>query len=501
MNDFIETKWIIDINYKKNIILFCNKNNLKINVNNMSLDSISVTCRARQYNRIFNIILTKSIIDNVTYYISNQEPRLLRGMICIYGFNTPIVSSYYHKIHQNNITSLDVTYYTPTMLAKIYKFSSNLTGSGQLIGIIELGGGFKMSDITSYLKYLGINTIPKINSVSVDGAINNIADVNSSVEVTLVIEIIAAIVPSATINVYFAQNTDASFYNAISKAINDNCNVISISWGAPEIYFTNASKTSYNLLFKQAALKKITILAAAGDNGNTDGVSGLNIDFPSSSPYVLACGGTSLSSKNNTIISEIVWNNNNGHATGGGISNFFSKPSYQSNIPYNMRCTPDISADADPNTGYLIYMNDTYMVVGGTSAVAPLISGLIGRVNMSVGNIGFIHNILYSNINVCRDIISGNNNTTGIIYPNYNATKGWDLCSGNGVINGMLFSNLFKYTSLQSKFTSTTIIGNKILTVYFTDSSTGNPNKWYWDFGDNTNSILQNPTHIYYNTG
>src|SRR5581483_7259633 len=107
--------------------------------------------------------------------------------------------------------------------------------------------------------------------------------------------------------------------------------VISISWGAAESEWTPQALDAFNAAFNDAALLGITVCAAAGDNGSSDGESDgrAHVDFPASSPWVLACGGTRLVGKNGQIQSETVWNNGtNGGATGGGVSAHFAKPSY-----------------------------------------------------------------------------------------------------------------------------------------------------------------------------
>jgi kumamolisin len=123
------------------------------------------------------------------------------------------------------------------------------------------------------------------------------------------IEVAGAIAPAAQIVVYFAPNTDQGFLDAITTAIHDTVNkpsVISISWGGPEASWTPQSMTAYDQAFQDAATMGVTVCAASGDNGSSDGASGDNVDFPASSPYVLSCGGTSLHATANAITSEMV---------------------------------------------------------------------------------------------------------------------------------------------------------------------------------------------------
>jgi subtilase family serine protease len=379
--------------------------------------------------------------------------------------------------------------YTPVEIANFYNFPSG-DGTGQKVGIIELGGGYKLSEINTYLTSIGITSTPDIVDINVDGAVNSPDNSAASFENSLDIQIIVAIVPKAQIRVYFGQNNSLSFYNAIEQAITDKCNVISISWGAPEKYWTLPDMTRYNELFSLAVQNNITVLAASGDYGSSPDDYGLNVDFPSSSPYVVACGGTTITTGNsNNIISEVVWN-----GSGGGISSFFSKPSYQSNIPFlksqNKRGSPDVSGNADPDSGFRIFLQDANYIIGGTSAVSPLWSALIARVNQINGfPVGFLQEKIYYSIsNVCLDIDSGNNGF-------YIAQTGWDCCTGWGSPCSNLSQFLNNLSlSPQSSFSSNVTSGQTPLTVQFTDNSINTPTSWIWNFGNGTISNIRNPS-------
>jgi kumamolisin len=339
------------------------------------------------------------------------------------------------------------TSYTPLQIASLYNFPAG-TGQGECVGIIELGGGERMADLTTYFSALGINPGPKVTVVSVDHGKNHpTGDPNGpDGEVMLDIEVVGAIAPQANIAVYFAPNTDAGFLDAITTAIHDKTNnpsVISISWGGPESSWTEQSMTAFDSAFQSAAMMGITVCVASGDNGSSDGVNdgGDHVDFPASSPNVLACGGTSLRGSGTTIASETVWNDGaRGGASGGGVSTFFPLPAWQDGLhttrtsggtaPLTMRGVPDVSGDADPETGYQVRIDGTNTVIGGTSAVAPLWAGLIARINAAKGSrVGLINPTLYGTPTALRDITQGNNG-------DFAASQGWDACTGLGSPNG-----------------------------------------------------------------
>jgi len=345
------------------------------------------------------------------------------------------------------------TSFYPTQLASLYNFPDS-TGQGECIAIIELGGGYRPADINAYFSELNIAP-PNVAAISVDQGQNQpTGDQNGpDGEVMLDIEVAGAVAPGANIAVYFAPNTDAGFLDAISTALHDTTNkptIISISWGGPESSWTEQSMTAFDQAFQAAVAMGITVCVASGDNGSSDGVNdGANhVDFPASSPNVLACGGTSLQAANGMITSETIWNDGaNGGAGGGGVSGFFALPSWQEGLntinsdgavmPLQGRGVPDVSADADPETGYDVRVDGNDTVIGGTSAVAPLWAGLIARINSIKGSpVGYINPQLYNNPAALNDITEGDNGS-------FSAATGWDACSGLGSPNGQRVAEIF----------------------------------------------------------
>ncbi len=360
-------------------------------------------------------------------------------VLAVLGLDNRPQAKPHFRLARPNATN---TSYTPVQLARAYGFPQ-VSAAGQTIGIIELGGGFQTTDVETYFRGLNL-TPPTVNAVSVDKARNvpgkdpNGADG----EVLLDIEVAGAVAPGSALAVYFAPNTDQGFLDAITTAVHDTArkpSVISISWGGPESSWTQQSLTAMDQAFQAAATLGISITVAAGDNGSTDGVSdGANhVDFPASSPHVLACGGTSLRASGTAISSETVWNETaaNEGATGGGVSNFFPRPTWQAKakvpaptVSAGGRGVPDVAGNADPATGYSVLVDGQASVIGGTSAVAPLWAGLIALANAENGiSAGFLNPILYaaSETATFHDITSGNNGA-------FSASSGWDPCTGLG---------------------------------------------------------------------
>ncbi len=415
-----------------------------------------------QFNVAFNVDLEIFEHEGGTYrghHGGQYIPEELHGIVqSVHGLdNRPIARPHFRtrKPHGNvnwHAANAKTISYSPADVAQSYAFPAG-NGQGQCIALIELGGGYRPTDLKTYFSNLGI-TLPKISAVSVDHGRNApTGDANGpDGEVMLDIEVAGAVAPNSQIVVYFAPNTNAGFLNAINAALHDATNkpsVISISWGGPESNWDQQSLTAFDNAFQDAAVLGVTVLAAAGDNGSGDGVNdGQNhVDFPASSPHVSACGGTNLQASNGAVNSETVWNDGGqGGATGGGVSTFFARPAWQNGLqisstnggvrPLTMRGVPDIAGDADPESGYNVRVDGQDTVIGGTSAVAPLWAGLIALINSNNHKpAGFINTALYNNPSALNDISQGNNGS-------FSASPGWDAATGLGSPKGANLVNV-----------------------------------------------------------
>ena len=410
---------------------------------------------------------------------SVKIPAELAGIIeGVFGLdNRPVATRHGTRAKPNAASASAARPFTAVEVAKTYNFPQGLDGTGQTIGIIELGGGYFPQDLEQYFGGLDLPT-PTVIPISVDGAKNSPTTANSDdAEVVLDIEVAGAVAPGAKIVVYFAPNdaTSKGFLDAFTKAVHDTANnpsVISISWGGPDDIPTSSFQTQFDQVLQEAALLGITVCVAAGDNGAADeGPKAwdgkAHVDFPSSSPFALSCGGTRLIAPNGAIKTESVWNQKKADLSpeagpdgsfgsgGGGVSGAFPLPAYQkqSNVPVSLnppgvtgRGVPDVTGDADPDTGYKIQVDSQPIQEGGTSAVAPLWAGLIAIINQKLkGRVGFINPQLYAlpaGSSVFHDIVAGNNRVSFKAFKSvgYDAQKGWDACSGLGSVDGTKLS-------------------------------------------------------------
>jgi len=404
-----------------------------------------------QFSAAFNVELHQMSHDGGSYRGRTgaiELPAALNGVVeAVLGLDNRQQASAHFRLRSPASVALS---YTPLQVAAAYAYPSG-TGQGECVGIIELGGGYRPADLTTYFKGIGVAK-PSVVAVSVDHGTNSpTGDANGpDGEVMLDVEVVGAIAPQAKIAVYFSPNTDAGFLDAITTAIHDtknNPSVISISWGGSESTWTAQAMTAMDDAFQAAATMGITVCVASGDNGSSDGVSGGgdHVDFPASSPFALGCGGTSLKLAGSSIASEVVWNDgSSGGASGGGVSSFFATPSWQAELKavnskgqstaLSMRGVPDVAGNADPETGYDVRIDGTNTVIGGTSAVAPLWAALVARINQVWGKpAGYINPQLYRNPSALRDIVSGGNG-------DFDAATGWDACTGLGSPNGSVLS-------------------------------------------------------------
>ncbi len=372
--------------------------------------------------------------------------------------------------------------FTANQLAEHYLMSPLYSlgdlGQGVRVALVEFEPNLA-SDISAYESCYGISTA--VSDVAVDSGAGTGA---GSGEAALDIEDVAGLAPRAAIDVYQAPNTSSGNFDDYSAIVNDDKDaVVSTSWGLCEDYDTTADVQSMQNLFDQANSQGQTVFAAAGDSGSTGclrsggpDASAVNVETPSSAPFVIGVGGTTIGQS-----AETVWNESAAQAGagGGGISEYWCMPAYQyqtgipglvnsdsqtnsgcssSNAGSLIRQVPDVSADADPFTGYVVDFSGSWTVIGGTSAAAPLWAAIAALTDASPfcadygsGNAGVYPEALYGVVGVdnayiystnpdqvpevLSDVTSGNNDYTpsgytGGLYP---AGSGYDEATGLGI--------------------------------------------------------------------
>lgn len=348
--------------------------------------------------------------------------------------------------------------YTAGQIASAYGFgglyASGDSGAGQTIALFELEP-YSTSDLAAYERCYGNSD--NVTNVNVDGGSGA---GSGQGEAALDVEDLVGLAPGANVLVYQGPNTGQGAFDTYAAIVNqDRAKVVSTSWGSCENPAFMSSLQAENTLFQEAAAQGQTVLAASGDNGAQDcgpGSSSAAVDDPASQPYVTGVGGTSLSSI--APVSETAWNSNWGAgsgAGGGGVSEIWAAPSYQSpfvrsqtsttcgSAGYVCREVPDVSADADINTGYAIIYQGSWFVFGGTSAATPTWAAL-----MALGDatsacrahpIGFANGALYAAAGSAyaadfNDVTAGDNSFGGV--NGFSAGPGYDMATGLGSPKG-----------------------------------------------------------------
>ena len=426
-----------------------------------------------QFNNIFNISL-QTVTEDGREYITHTGnitvPTDIDGVVdLILGLDNSVSFSHNAILDSTTPGDLDpnlISSPTPVDLALAYKFprapgGDLVQGKGACVAIIELGGGWTTQNLTSTFTRIS-QPNPTIVDVGVDGGYNDGGfDANSSGEVMLDIYCVGAVVPAAKIAMYFAPNSFQGFIDTIITPTNDTTNnpsVISVSWGTTDTNWSSASRNAFEVALAAAVVKGITVFIAAGDYG-VRAISGgptYTVQYPGTSPYCVCAGGTVISINNDySIASEIPWGTSGGSfAGGGGVSGIFSVPTWQTGFNSKLypggtvsaltgRGIPDVSAMA---TGYTFYYGSgnatgTFL---GTSATAPLLAGMMARLNqMSGKRIGFVNADWYAvRTTAFNDQTSGDNhggNTVG-----YMADTGWDAATGLGTPIGTELYKLYK---------------------------------------------------------
>jgi len=316
--------------------------------------------------------------------------------------------------------------YTPADLQSAYALNSASGGSGKIIAIVDAyDAPTAEADLGVYRSQFGLppcttanGCFRKVNQTG--GSTPPQANASWAQEISLDLDMASAICPNCKIILVEANsNSLANLYAAVDEAAKLGATVISNSYGGPEYSSEANDQSHYNH-------PGIAITVSSGDNG-------YGVEFPASSQYVTAVGGTSLrKASGGRGWTETVWS-----GAGSGCSAYITKPSWQTDGGCARRTVADVSAIADPNTGVAVYDSYAYrgasgwLVFGGTSVAAPVIAGVyaLGGVTSSTAQ------SLYG-ASAFWDVTSGSNGSCGGSYL-CTGSVGYDGPTGLGTPNGV----------------------------------------------------------------
>jgi subtilase family serine protease len=308
-------------------------------------------------------------------------------------------------------------------------------GSGVTVALYELEP-FSPSDIAAYQACMGTSTT--VDVTAVDGGPGS---GSGSGEAATDVEDVIGLAPKAQIDVYEGPPTGQGAFDTYSAIVSqDSAQVVSTSWGLCETEVGRGELLAEDVLFQEAAVQGQTVMAASGDSGVDDCGNGqMSVDDPGSQPWVTSVGGTHLAATGDTV-----WDDGSG-ASGGGVSQFWGRPAWQSAVPAQSsvgcgvsgtacREVPDISADADPDSGYTAYFRGNWRTVGGTSVASPTLASVAALAEASPAcggrRLGFLDPALYADAADIRDVTSGTNGYDGVA--GFSAASGFDMASGLG---------------------------------------------------------------------
>jgi kumamolisin len=423
--------------------------------------------------RAFGIAFARVAVSDGEYTSAVEEPRMPADLAAaVLSVNGLQPEFRLRHIRSRQLPPQDLyggtIYVTPDNVASAYNFPGLATGSGQTIAIVG-EGAIATSDLLQFWTAVGVSqTTANFTSINVGGGPGSSGGATD--EADLDVQWAGALAPGAAIRLYLATNV----FNTFNQIMNDvpkfpGMTVVSVSYGDTEGDQGVSSLRSFSQEFAQMAAAGLTVLASSGDSGSNptpgSGAGGysasnpLAVNYPASDPSVTGVGGTDVQYAGNWAYSgELVWNEITGDksASGGGVSGFFTKPSWQTGgsvlAGQTLRCVPDVSAIsvADLNNvnigskflpadatdvGVLVFIGGSASGRAGTSLSCPVwaaVAAIINQARAAAGMkpIGLLNPQLYplQGTTAFNDVTSGTNGA-------YSAGPGYDLCSGLGSPN------------------------------------------------------------------
>jgi kumamolisin len=440
------TSYLPVANSQSKVINFLKSKGLQITRTSGNRMSIKVQGTAKAIEDAFNVKINNYTENGKQFFANSNEPQL-----------PSTIASEIESIDGLNNLQLKPSYsmssLTPSTIKKQYDITpldtANINGKGVKLAVATYCD-FDLNDEAHFLETYGINVAAPVTTIHVDGTPE--IDSSSATETMLDIESALSTAPGAELLIYDgATSSSNTGIDVFSKIVDDGeADVVSYSWGANESYLSSSNVNAMNSLFVAGSAKGMTFMAATGDSGSSD------IIYPATDPYVTAVGGTTLNIDRSSgeFVSEVGW-----RGSGGGVSSLFAKPSWQqgvANSPSYGRTVPDVSLDADPNTGYPVYVGGVWYNMGGTSGSTPHWAGIIAlvdqsRANNGLGPLGLANPALYSSKvrAAYKDITSGSNGL-------YSCYQGYDMVTGWGSVD------VAKLVNILGTYTEDTVVAPNI---------------------------------------
>jgi kumamolisin len=404
-----------------------------------------------QISQAFQVNFARVLFENEEYTSAISAPGVPAALApVILGINglQPHIHAHKHaqlQLMQPASSPSIAPPFLPSEIKHAYNADGlSQTGAGQTIGIV-IDTFPATSDLTTFWSDCGISQ--SLGNIAFIQVVTGTLPAPSGEE-TLDVEWSSAIASGAKVRVYATKDLSlAHIDQAYARIVSDlpsqpALHEVSLSYGLGETYTTASQVQTDDNYFAELASAGVTVFVSSGDGGSSPGPTGqpqsgpVQVETPASDPNVTAVGGTTLNVNSSTgnVTSESAWSDG-----GGGLSIYFSRPSWQTGtgVPSgSTRLVPDVASVADPNTGGFLIFGGSEYIVGGTSWSAPTWAGfgaLINqaRANAGLGSLGLLGPRIYPLLGTTnfRDITTGSNGSGGV----YNAGVGYDLCTGIGV--------------------------------------------------------------------
>ena len=455
-----------DPDHLKAVERFAKANGLRVESSSAILRNVVITGSTEEFSKVFQLVM-EEYAQKHGHYTSHSGPIYVPKEL------SPIIESILGLDDQplkREVVMLPkgrTGFMTPAQVAEAYSFPPDTDGDGQKVGIVLPGCGMEMDSVRYHFQHAGL-AMPQVKLMEILGGTSQAA---SREDVALVLSVLdgkttltkdtvpvfsrgmntiesnmdvivaGSFAPKALILVYAAPDSHQGAFHALAHATTDPGHpaVISCSWSSLETAYAPAVIKTMNTVFQLAALQGTTICFSSGDDG--DGTlwnlaKTPTVHYPASSPYVLACGGTSLRAVRKAF-TEVSWNEKSGSmrmASGGGYSVLNPRQSWQKHAsPGNGgRGVPDVAGKADVRGGYEMDASGLTFTMGGTSAATPMWAALATRLNQALGvKVGMLGPLLYDKRfrGAFREILTSDNGA-------YKAGPGWNPVTGLGSPNG-----------------------------------------------------------------
>ena len=403
-----------------------------------------------QIQKSLQVTMGEVTVDGQDYHTAQNHPSLPKqfesSVLAVNGLQ-PYLRAKKHQAIPASLTNHSAPFVPSEMLSFYNANGLSVTGSGQKIAIL-IDRFAASSDLTTFWSNCGIpQTLSHVETINV----NSLTLPAPGGEETLDEEWTTGIASGAGIRVYAAGSTAwSNLDHCLQQIITDlptqpQMHQLSISLGLGEAYLATGIMSTDSQYFATIASYGVSVFVSTGDGGSNPlssgsaGAASPTVEYYSSDPSVTGVGGTSLiiNAVTGGVYSETVWNriSEGGGATGGGISSYFARPSWQNNtgISGTTRLVPDVALEADPNSGAYVILNGAAWQYGGTSLSAPVWAGFCALINQaraqaSLSPMGVLNPRIYPLLGSAnfRDITSGSNGV-------YAAGAGYDLSTGLGV--------------------------------------------------------------------